>query len=434
MMLNDNFIKTNHMRRIKTNDIIKVGLKTMKFIDLRDALTDNVTEEILHHFRIEECLSRSTNSDIHVALEKKSKKKVVIKTVKKIFGDKELSFMTKLNHPNIMKLLMFYKGVQDVHLVYQFMSHGDLISHLVTKKIAFLPDKEGKFAAFQIAEGLAYLHSQNIAHLDLKPTNILVHMQKDLIYKIANREWSCKEGNWRGIRRSTGYTFPEMRLNEDSSGIQSDLWSFGATIFAILTGYQFEQERDLQSFKMQTVNAKTLLQQLLVVNPRHRLASKAILQHPWFVDSQLTNRMQRLQLEMPLTKDARLNCMTVAVISTGRSSQQSKERTSQSEKSNCNTIAVVKEKSLKKSADPAKLATGRQKLSEISGNVLNNASHRHKTVGNHKATSRKTIADIQPANRPKTVFVDVKRKSLSAMLKSIPVRPIGDEGFCKLSF
>ena len=56
--------------------------------------------------------------------------------------------------------------------MYLFCPNGELFQYIVDKK--YLSEKEAKTYLFQIVDALNYLHSQGIAHRDMKPENILL--------------------------------------------------------------------------------------------------------------------------------------------------------------------------------------------------------------------------------------------------------------------
>ncbi|XP_065642605.1 mitogen-activated protein kinase kinase kinase dlk-1-like [Hydra vulgaris] len=99
---------------------------------------------------------------------------------------------------------------------------------------------------FQVLNGLAYLHQENI-HCDLKPCNMLVKgkSEKDLVIKIADFDEllrlkqtftsSCTTySNFRGMPLS--YTAPELCLCiVQRPSKESNIYSFGVSAFEILS-------------------------------------------------------------------------------------------------------------------------------------------------------------------------------------------------------
>lgn len=86
---------------------------------------------------------------------------------------------------------------------------------------------------------LNYLHSNNVVHRDLKLENIL--LDKDGNVKLGDfgfaREFDDGPGNlmdtWCG---TTAYASPEMLKGEKYSGEETDIWSAGIILYALLTG------------------------------------------------------------------------------------------------------------------------------------------------------------------------------------------------------
>ena len=96
--------------------------------------------------------------------------------------------------------------------------------------------------AWQVAGGLEYLHSQNVAHLDLKPANIV--RDQDGFVKLTDFGTSRKLIESGGFRDSSTikkcgticFMGPEV-LSKKYQGTESDIWSFGCTILNLATGY-----------------------------------------------------------------------------------------------------------------------------------------------------------------------------------------------------
>ncbi|EJC99413.1 kinase-like protein, partial [Fomitiporia mediterranea MF3/22] len=88
----------------------------------------------------------------------------------------------------------------------------------------------------ELIEGVAFLHRQKIAHLDIKPGNLVVNFKRLYIidFDIAVR---CKDvDEMVKISRGTrGWSAPEIGLDNDEapgafSPIRADLWSCGKVL------------------------------------------------------------------------------------------------------------------------------------------------------------------------------------------------------------
>jgi tRNA A-37 threonylcarbamoyl transferase component Bud32 len=123
------------------------------------------------------------------------------------------------------------------YLVTELIPHGDLRDFL-ERSPKPLPIKEALDLALGIARGLAAIHEQGVAHLDLKPRNILMDRKDDQwIPKIADFGLARSSGS-RGLNQSAspGYAAPEQLDWSQEPGPKSDLFSFGMIFYELLTG------------------------------------------------------------------------------------------------------------------------------------------------------------------------------------------------------
>ncbi|KAI6014665.1 kinase-like domain-containing protein [Pisolithus marmoratus] len=88
-------------------------------------------------------------------------------------------------------------------------------------------------AASQLVEGVAFMHAQLVAHMDLKPQNIIIPPQGGRLciidFSSSIRLKSEKE-KFRGIAGTPGYIAPEVERGDAYKPIQADLWSCGRTL------------------------------------------------------------------------------------------------------------------------------------------------------------------------------------------------------------
>uniref|UniRef100_A0A1I8FKG7 non-specific serine/threonine protein kinase n=1 Tax=Macrostomum lignano TaxID=282301 RepID=A0A1I8FKG7_9PLAT len=85
---------------------------------------------------------------------------------------KEIELLKTLNHPHIVRLIDFVWDANHIHLILEYCSGGDL---LAVYQAAPLPVRLVRRFLQQLALALRYLHSRNVvAHMDLKPQNILL--------------------------------------------------------------------------------------------------------------------------------------------------------------------------------------------------------------------------------------------------------------------
>lgn len=153
---------------------------------------------------------------------------------------KEATNISKLNHPNIIKVLDVFEENGTAYYVMEYISGGSLAD--LIKKKQLLPEQETLCFTKKIADALRYIHSMNMNHLDIKPANILLRSDGDVVlidfglsknYDIAGEQTTTTP-----IGVSIGYA-PLEQSRIGGVGMFSpatDIYSLGATMFKMLTG------------------------------------------------------------------------------------------------------------------------------------------------------------------------------------------------------
>ncbi|XP_044002204.1 5'-AMP-activated serine/threonine-protein kinase catalytic subunit alpha-like [Aphidius gifuensis] len=204
--------------------------------------------------------------------------------------------------PRVVRLHDVYETPKEIILVMEFAPGGDLQT-LIDGDLVPL---EGDVVHFvkQLVEGLAYLHERNIAHLDIKPQNlVMMGSFPECEVKLCDFEISrvVLEGTEvREILGTPDYVAPEI-LHYEPITLAADMWSLGVTTYVLLTGFSpFGGETDQETFQNISVgevdfpeelfedisvSAKDFVAKLLVLDPSARMSAKQCLRHDWLRDA-----------------------------------------------------------------------------------------------------------------------------------------------------
>lgn len=153
---------------------------------------------------------------------------------------KEAKNISKLDHPHIIKVLDVFEENGTAYYVMEYVNGGSL-SDLIEKK-GSLSEKETLIYTRQIASALQYIHAHNMNHLDVKPGNVLLRQNGDVVLidfgMSKNYDLAGEQTTSSPIGVSVGYA-PIEQSRIGGLGMFSpatDIYSLGATMFKMLTG------------------------------------------------------------------------------------------------------------------------------------------------------------------------------------------------------
>ena len=156
----------------------------------------------------------------------------------------EATILARLDHPNLPKVSDFFSIGDRDYLVMDFVPGDDLRTLMLKAKHQekFLKENEVRLWANQLADALIYLHNQEppILHRDIKPSNLklmpsglLKLVDFGLVKIMAPGEMTITIIQGQGTALYT----PLEQYGGDSAhtDIRSDIYSFGATLYHLLT-------------------------------------------------------------------------------------------------------------------------------------------------------------------------------------------------------
>lgn len=259
----------------------------------------------------------------------------------------EISILRVLDHPNILKIFEFFEDEDNFYLVTEYCDQGDLGKKIGDK---LLPEFVVKYFMRQVFESIAYLHSKNIIHGDIKRENILLYSKnevpsdikssllvlaedqdvqnelisikktystkaKDIFQKLCQYEakladFGCAKmfhnKKIQGIIGTTYYCSPEVLRNEYRE--ECDEWSCGVLMYLLLTGMNpFDGETEeaviksilndpvnlkVPAMKNVSMACKNLIFSLLKKDPTERIRAVDALNHDFFKEMTIIEEMK----------------------------------------------------------------------------------------------------------------------------------------------
>jgi serine/threonine protein kinase len=162
----------------------------------------------------------------------------------------------RMHHPAVIAI--YDAGQQDNinYIVMEFVD-GETLQHFISGP-KVLATHQVIDVIYQCAKGLDYVHRQGIIHRDLKPANIMLsHDGEVKIMDFSIAHFDQGQSSDLGPQGSPMYLPPEQLYEKTSLVEQSDIYSLGAVMYALLA------RRPL--FKAATL--ESLTQQILEVEP-----------------------------------------------------------------------------------------------------------------------------------------------------------------------
>ena len=222
----------------------------------------------------------------------------------------EIDIYEYLKHDNIVnqKEHFIYNDTQ--YLIFEFCENRDL-SHLIDKRKK-LKEIEVQYYITQLIQALIHLHDRNIVHRDLKLGNIFLTGKMEL--KLGDfglaKKLSFREEKISEMVGTPAYMAPEILENKGYS-LEVDIWSLGVIMYYLIIGklpFNKQNQEDIKrAFPKKAIisrAAKSLIEQILVKDPKERPSLKQILRHDFFT---LGRSIPRLIPKVFMYKDPSIN-------------------------------------------------------------------------------------------------------------------------------
>ncbi len=185
-------------------------------------------------------LGKGGQGTVFLARDAQLDRRVAIKTLRNLARHSEqlaneARIVGKLQHPNIIPLFDAGEHQGVPYLVYAYVE-GQTLEQLL-KKEKSLPLVRAAEIACGVLEGLDYAHTRDIAHLDIKPANIMITaagapMVMDFgLAKLASQQDQAVDA----LSGTPRYIAPEIIAGKPANA-KADIYAVGIMLYEMVTG------------------------------------------------------------------------------------------------------------------------------------------------------------------------------------------------------
>ncbi len=234
----------------------------------------------------------------------------------------EIRTLAGLEHPNIAQLRTAFQLQNQLVMVMEYVEGTTLEARASQSK---MPLDQVLDYSTQVLSALSYAHSRGVTHRDIKPANIMItsHGLAKLmdfgIAKSTNDMQLTRPGTTMG---SVYYMSPEQ-VRGGTVDARSDIYSFGVTLYEMLTGQRpFQADTSYSVLNAQLNEAPTPPMQVNPALPQelNNIVLRAMVKHP-------DGRFQTAEEFRNCLKNLREPMMTQFVPQTSPNQQQQRAKT-----------------------------------------------------------------------------------------------------------
>uniref|UniRef100_A0A670IBP1 non-specific serine/threonine protein kinase n=1 Tax=Podarcis muralis TaxID=64176 RepID=A0A670IBP1_PODMU len=240
---------------------------------------------------VKKCIHKATRKDVAVKfINKKMKKEEQ--------AAHEAAMLQHLQHPQYITIHDTYESPSSYILILELMDDGRLLDYLMNHDE--LMEEKVAFYIRDTMEALQYLHNCRVAHLDIKPENLLIDLRIPVPrVKLIDLEDAVQITGHYHVHHLLGN--PEFAAPEVIQGapvsLGTDIWSLGVLTYVMLSGVSpfLDESREETCINVCRVDfsfpneyfcdvshaARDFITVILQEDFRRRPTAATCLQHPW---------------------------------------------------------------------------------------------------------------------------------------------------------
>ncbi|MEX2109037.1 MAG: protein kinase [Gemmatimonadaceae bacterium] len=209
--------------------------------------TLSVSSALADRYSIERVLGQGGMATVHLAEERKHKRKVAIKVLRQELAAsvgaerflREIGIAARLSHPHIVPLIDSGESDGSLYYVSPYIPGGSLRDRL--DQHGKLPVDDALRIAHEVGAALDYAHRNGFVHRDVKPANILFADDHALLadFGIAHVRTSAggETLTLAGLALGTPeYMSPEQASGETEIGVPGDIYGLACVFYEMLAG------------------------------------------------------------------------------------------------------------------------------------------------------------------------------------------------------
>eukprot|EP01132_Coremiostelium_polycephalum_P000899 gene899-1124_t len=253
--------------------------------------------------------ARSTKEKKTVAI-----KKVPHQTKRQIQQNfREVSILSKCNHPNIVKLITCHLDKDsNLWIIMEFMEGGTFEEAAKAWKFN---ENNLAYVARELLKGLQYMHENGMVHRDLKSANIMMSVEGKVKLIDFGLCEDVSTGNPCHMVGSPFWMAPEM-IQQKPHGTPVDIWSFAISLLEMANQRPPMMESAVKAmFTVATEGADTVfdepelwsdcfkdfLSRCLKMDPSERATAADLLLHPFIKKADSRDNMENILKKIFLT-------------------------------------------------------------------------------------------------------------------------------------
>lgn len=217
----------------------------------------------------------------------------------------EIEVLIALDHPNVVKLYEVYESKQDIYLVMEQCTGGELYDALI--KNDSYDESYAAHLFFQMVAAVNYVHTQKLAHRDLKLENFIFENKEEhsplKLIDFGLSHMANKSGihKMKSVVGTPYYIAPEILKTQHNKGKtydeRCDVWSLGVLLYMLLSGtppFGGNDDRGIMESVLKdevrlrghpwdeiSEDAKDVVMKCLTMDPARRIHTSELMKHPW---------------------------------------------------------------------------------------------------------------------------------------------------------